>query len=390
MAAPELSTQIQTFTERCKDDLGSGVDVQLRRKLFGEYAKLWNDAEAAGNEDALGKLKLLRPTLKLPRTHVGAIQKASMVFRLFLTLFVASFGCVCLAPIAFLRLANPWLRKFGIQNGRLPADIGLYLWGKAVLAAMGVKVKVHGDGIEKKWANSSCGLITYNHTSNVDPFVVNLICRAYAPKYVGKQVLFKLPVIGWVFLMMGMVPINRGDREKAIATMNKCVASIMEKWGRCVAVAPEGTRTTDGHLGLPFKKGAFHLQTLTTKPLMPVVIYGGYELWPPKQIFTKTGEVTVEFLPPQLHEKGETDTSRMKLQRSVAECLALHPEIGSAPLSAVGWLENCFVLSCTGAVFWLNGQFYSKLFSAMGLGAGGSAALFATASISMAFYVDRM
>merc|ERR1719183_506346 len=88
--------------------------------------------------------------------------------------------------------------------------------------------------------------------------------------------------------------------------------------GRSVAVAPEGTRTTDGNLTLPFKKGAFYTQELAKVPLLPVVIFGAYELWPPGQLFATPGEVTISALPQQLLGEGSRDDARVRLQRSIA------------------------------------------------------------------------
>merc|ERR1712066_16015 len=104
--------------------------------------------------------------------------------------------------------------------------------------------------------------------------------------------LFMLPVLGWLFVLLGMVPLNRGNREKAVQTMNEAVANIMKKWSRSVAISPEGTRTTDGHLRLPFKKGVFHLQEKTKVPLLPIVVQGAYELWPSGRPFAAPGVVT--------------------------------------------------------------------------------------------------
>ena len=51
--------------------------------------------------------------------------------------------------------------------------------------------------------------------------------------------------------------------------------------GDVVLIAPEGTRSPTGQL-LPFKKGAFYMwESINKKPIIPMVIYGGFELHPP-------------------------------------------------------------------------------------------------------------
>ena len=88
------------------------------------------------------------------------------------------------------------------------------------------------------------------------------------------------------------MPINRGDPKKSIATMNERVAAIMSRWSRSVAVSPEGTRTKDGHLVLPFKKGVFHLSQQMQAPILPPAIHGAFDRAPPRRPCTAAGELT--------------------------------------------------------------------------------------------------
>ena len=68
--------------------------------------------------------------------------------------------------------------------------------------------------------------------------------------------------------------------------------------GDCVAIAPEGTRSTTGHV-LPFKKGPFHLfEDLKTAAIIPVVIMGAFDLYPPGRMINIPGKVYVKYLTP--------------------------------------------------------------------------------------------
>jgi 1-acyl-sn-glycerol-3-phosphate acyltransferase len=269
-------------------------------------------------------------------------------------------------------------------------DALITLWSSTVLAAAGVRVKVEGGSTE--WLNRTdlVGIIIYNHTSNLDPFLINTICSAHAPKYVGKKNLFMIPVLGWLFAMCGMVPINRGDPEKARATMNERVSSIMKKWGRNVAISPEGTRSADGHLRLPFKKGVYHLQDQTKVPLKPVVIKGAYELWPRGQIFTACGEVTVTFLPPQMQVESDMNATRIKTQQDYVEILAKQAaEKHASPLSLMGAV-SCIsqLLLCSAfyaAVTWL---FYAVMQS-LSLGAFYNSLLLLATTATASLYIHK-
>jgi len=219
-----------------------------------------------------------------------------MYVRMVLAVLVAAWGCMCILLMTPVRWTHPLFKACGVPHGLLPMDICITLWTQAVLAAAGVRVRLEGGSVKDVWGSSAHGLIVYNHGSNLDPFIVSSSCHSHSPKYVGKKVLFKFPFFGWMTLAVGMIPIDRGDREKAVRVMNETLSGIMARC-RSVAVAPEGTRPTDGHLRLPFKKGTFHTQEQTGAALLPIAIHGAYELWPPGQLFATTGEVTVRALP---------------------------------------------------------------------------------------------
>lgn len=329
----DASSLAKSADDLCKRIELGAADDKTRRSLFGELAKLRNSAEAANATETIEKLDKQRTPekpavskLRIPRKALSPAGKASMYLRFGLTAWVALWGAVCVLMLIPLRFLHPVLRQVGVPNGRLPFDVLIEHWARAVLAAAGVKVTIERGSVD--WASQAelVGIIVYNHASNLDPFIVNGTCCS-APKYIGKKVLFMLPIVGWLFLCCGMVPLNRGDREKAVHTMNEAVANIMKRWRRSVAISPEGTRTTDGHLRLPFKKGVFHLQDKTKVPLLPIVILGANQLWPPGQLFTSPGEVTVSYLPPLYQEKASdemkaTDATRLRLQREYADFIA--------------------------------------------------------------------
>jgi 1-acyl-sn-glycerol-3-phosphate acyltransferase len=369
------------------DEVVPGTSNARRRQLFGEMSDLRNKAEVSGASETLELLDAQRSALRMPKTKQNILEKASMWCRLFLTVFVAFWGALCSVLLMPLRVLNPLCRLVGIPHGMMPADIVLEMWAKAVLAAAGVVAKVDG-GSGASFKANILGVIVYNHTSNLDPFLVNAACRL-GLKYIGKKTLFMIPVIGWLFSFMGSVPINRGDPEKARATMNETVARIMKRWGRCVAIAPEGTRSTDGHLRLPFKKGVFHLQQQTKAPLLPIVLHGAGELWPPGRTFTSTGVVTMSFLPPVHPEEpskdwNSHDATRVKLQRDYAEYLANKPDLGALPLS---WMDAALCICRVVITLYA----YSTLWSFLpSLGAPRWTAIFLAFGVFNVFFVAKV
>ncbi len=117
----------------------------------------------------------------------------------------------------------------------------------------GIKVEV--QGLKESFFNSSCALLTFTHASNLDGFLVAGTCPIRQLAF-GKKELFVVPFFSWISLAIGGVPVDRGNRDRAVQALRRSVESA-KKAKICIAIAPEGTRSTTGQL-LPFKKGYQH------------------------------------------------------------------------------------------------------------------------------------
>lgn len=119
-----------------------------------------------------------------------------------------------------------------------------------------------------------------NHQSLCD---INLLYGLFTPfKWVSKEELFKVPVVGWNLILNECVRLKRGDRKSIIEMMKNC-----EDWlkrGACLVIFPEGTRTLDGEIH-EFKDGAFRLAVECNVPVQPIVLDGTFD------IITKTGRL---------------------------------------------------------------------------------------------------
>jgi 1-acyl-sn-glycerol-3-phosphate acyltransferase len=110
-----------------------------------------------------------------------------------------------------------------------------------------------------------------NHESNVDPPV---LFQALHPQLhvLYKAELHKFPIMGKVFDLGGFVPIDRGARDKSMASIARGVAAL--RGGNSFLIFPEGTRSRTGHL-LRFKKGGFIMAIEAQVPIVPVAVQGG-------------------------------------------------------------------------------------------------------------------
>jgi 1-acyl-sn-glycerol-3-phosphate acyltransferase len=133
-----------------------------------------------------------------------------------------------------------------------------------------------------------------NHVSNLDPPL--LIPRLpFRVTVMVKKELFRIPLLGPAMRLANFVPIDRRNREAAIAGVREAEETVRS--GLHMAVFPEGTRSRDGRL-LPFKKGPFYLALETCLPIVPITILGTEVLLPKGKVLARPGEVTVIFHPP--------------------------------------------------------------------------------------------
>jgi 1-acyl-sn-glycerol-3-phosphate acyltransferase len=156
-------------------------------------------------------------------------------------------------------------------------------WAKIILWASRVKINVIGlDTLDM----TSPHIFMVNHQSYFDIFAL----LAGIPgdfKFILKQELMKVPLLGPGMKMAGYIGIDRRDPRKAITSVNKAVEKIRN--GTSVLIFPEGTRNADG-LVQPFKKGGFHLAFKSGIDIIPISIINSYQIAPKneKKIYSDT------------------------------------------------------------------------------------------------------
>jgi 1-acyl-sn-glycerol-3-phosphate acyltransferase len=150
-----------------------------------------------------------------------------------------------------------------------------------------------GDVVEPSGKSRAC-IYMANHVSNLDPpaLIPNLPQRV---SVMVKRELFRIPLLGRAMRMASLVPIERKNKESAIAGV-RAAAEVLRS-GLSIVVFPEGTRSPDGRL-LPFKKGPFYMALETGAPIVPVTILGTRDLMPKGKLAIRPGVATVIFHPP--------------------------------------------------------------------------------------------
>jgi len=111
-------------------------------------------------------------------------------------------------------------------------------------------------------------------------------------RFVAKQEMLKLPVLGRAMKAAGHIFIDRKRLKSAFGAYDTAAASIRN--GISAAVFPEGTRSPDGAI-IPFKRAPFVLAIAAGVPVVPVYIPDAWKILAPGSIRIRPGTVEVRF-----------------------------------------------------------------------------------------------
>lgn len=201
--------------------------------------------------------------------------------------FLVLWSAVVLVPLLVVSLLTGGLLKRVIVGWAAP------LWARPVLWVGGVRLRFVGrDALTSRVPR----VVVLNHASSLDLFAgASLGMPAAAP--VGKIELWRTPLVGQVFALLGMVFVDRGDHDHAMRTLARLKEKILHK-RLTVVFAPEGTRSRSGELGR-FKLGAFVLAQQVGVPVVPVVLHNTWNLMHPGEWTLRPGEVVIDVKPPR-------------------------------------------------------------------------------------------
>lgn len=211
------------------------------------------------------------------------------------------------------------LATFGcliFRNGNIAIVLG-GIWSRIILRAAGIRIRY--IDLENRDRKLPCVFIA-NHQSMVD-IIALLPALPRGTRFVAKESLFRIPVLGWAIAAGGFVPIDRSNINKAMRSLEKAGSRI--RAGNSVILFPEGTRSRDGLLR-PFKKGAFHMALKAGVPIVPVTIQGSFQRLRPNSLRITPGEVVVHFGEPldiSAYDDNSVNELKIELHRRITTTL---------------------------------------------------------------------
>ncbi|MEO0497047.1 MAG: lysophospholipid acyltransferase family protein [Pseudomonadota bacterium] len=175
-------------------------------------------------------------------------------------------------PKTGYKIANFWARS----------NIKLHEW------IVGARLELRG--VEN--LTSGGLLVACKHQSSHE--TLSLFSSFNHPAYIMKRSLTKIPILGAYFLRLDQIPVDRGRKGEALASMTKGVRKALGR-GCQVLIFPEGTRQRlDAEPN--YKYGIQHLYKTLDQPVLPVATNTG-AFWPKDGFVHYPGTVVLEFLP---------------------------------------------------------------------------------------------
>jgi 1-acyl-sn-glycerol-3-phosphate acyltransferase len=141
-------------------------------------------------------------------------------------------------------------------------------------------------------------IVACNHISYLDPLTNgDAVVRAgRRPRFLAKEELFRIPMVGRALRGAGQIPVSRGSRDRS--SLDRAVAALGR--GEVIVVYPEGTVTKrEDWLPMDGKTGVVRLAVATGVPITPMASWGSQAVW------QKAGKGSLKFGRPIWTTVGE-------------------------------------------------------------------------------------
>lgn len=174
---------------------------------------------------------------------------------------------ITLTVLLFLVMAFLSIILYPFDRKRKIVHAQCFWWANAVTALNPYwEVKVSGlENIDRH----KVYVVASNHQSLAD--IVLMYKTKMQFKWIAKDSLFKIPVLGWNMMLARHIRLRRRDFSSV-----KRVYREAGEWlrnGVSVVFFPEGTRTNNHEMGT-FQNGAFKLAIKEKVPILPIMIKG--------------------------------------------------------------------------------------------------------------------
>ena len=206
-----------------------------------------------------------------------------------------------LRSLLFLVTAVVWTAPFGLLvtlSIILPMPMRfaiVTIWRRVFMLIVRVVLGIRYEVVGREHIPDAPAVILSKHQSAWETVALQEVFAPHRLLFVLKKELLKLPFLGWAFVALRMISI---DRQAGLDALAQVVQQGRERLqsGYWVVVFPEGTRVAPGQKRR-FKIGGAHLAVHTGTRVIPVAHNAG-EVWPRNALVKRPGLVTVSIGPP--------------------------------------------------------------------------------------------
>ena len=199
---------------------------------------------------------------------------------------IASVVVLFLVMVSLTIILYPFDRKRKIVHAQC-------FWWTDLVTALNPYWDVKVSGL-KNIDHHKVYVVVANHQSLVD--IVLLYKTKMQFKWVAKESLFKIPVLGWNMRLAKHIRLRRGEFSSIKNAYKEAIGWLRR--GISVVFFPEGTRNDNLSMG-EFRNGAFKLAIKEKVPILPVFIQGTRDAIPKGSWrFTTKVSCLIKVLPP--------------------------------------------------------------------------------------------
>lgn len=187
------------------------------------------------------------------------------------------------------------------------------------LAAFMFRLRVQG---RRNVPRTGGVLLISNHQSFMDP-VLATVGLSREGNYMARDSLFHNKWFGRLIASLNAFPVARNSAD--VGAIKESLRRL--KQGRLLVMFPEGTRTTDGHIG-PLLPGLAAIAKKARVPIVPTLIDGVYQAWPRTQPLPSPGNVIVVYdrpiMPDEYRDLNPEELTALIRERLIATQQRLH------------------------------------------------------------------
>jgi 1-acyl-sn-glycerol-3-phosphate acyltransferase len=172
-------------------------------------------------------------------------------------------------------------------------------------------------------------ILASNHQSFADPPLI-AAGLTRTTRFLARETLFKVPVLGSVIRFMGAYPI---DRDGGGASGLRTVLTLLDS-GAAVLLFPEGTRSPDGQVQAA-RSGIGLLVIRSTAPVVPVRVFGLHHAWGRHRRFPRPHPIVIKYGQPLFFEELRREAATASKHRTKA----IYEEVSQQVMKAIRDLQ---------------------------------------------------